>query len=184
MRTAAESALANLGQAIAEGGAEIVIGDLPAICANETAMVRLFQNMIGNAIKYRGKRPPQIYLSAELRGEEYVFSIKDNGIGIDPQYRDKIFEPFRRLHGRSQYEGSGLGLAACQRIIQALNGRIWVESTPGQGSNFFFSIPKHINDHDASAHQKLHSEQLQASNALTNEGAASKALATSHGARL
>lgn len=142
MRTVAESAIANLGGAITEAGANIVVGDLPALCVSETALVRVFQNIIENAIKYHGPRPPRIDISAELRGDEWVFSIKDNGIGIDPEYRDKIFEPFRRLHARSQYEGTGLGLATCRRIIQALGGRIWVESVPGDGCAFFFTIPR------------------------------------------
>ena len=184
MRTVAESAIANLRQAVAESAANIVVGDLPTICVSETAMISLFQNMIENAIKYRSDRPPQIYVSAELHGEDYVFSIKDNGIGIDPEYRDTIFEPFRRLHGGSQYEGSGLGLAACRRVIQALNGRIWVESTLGKGSTFFFTIPKSISDQRASVDQTVHSDQPHAPNAVTDGSAASKAFGTARGATL
>ena len=146
MRAIAESAIANLRQAINESGSSIDVDALPTIRANESAMLRLFQNLIANAIKYRSERHPEVHISAVLRNDEYVFSIRDNGIGIDPQYRDKIFEPFRRLHGHSQYEGSGLGLATCRRIIRALNGRIWVESNPGEGSTFFFTIPKRISE--------------------------------------
>jgi len=146
MRAIAESAIANLGQAIHESGASIDVDDLPTIRANESAIVRLFQNLIANAIKYRSDRQPEVHISAALRNEEYVFSVRDNGIGIDPRYCDKIFEPFRRLHGNSQYEGSGLGLATCRRIVGALNGRIWVESNPGEGSTFFFTIPKRISE--------------------------------------
>jgi chemotaxis family two-component system sensor kinase Cph1 len=137
------SAMANLTQAIIESGARIVVDQLPVVWANEGAMLRLFQNLIENAIKYQGDNTtPEIYISSTLRGAEHVFSIKDNGIGIDPKFYDKIFEPFQKLHGRSEYEGSGLGLAACRRIIKSLNGRIWVESKLGQGSTFFFTIPK------------------------------------------
>ncbi len=138
-----ESAVENLGQAINESSAKIAVDPLPIVCANESALLRLFQNLIANAIKYRDDTPPEIRISAELRDEDYVFSIKDNGIGIDPAYSEKIFEPFRRLHGRSRYEGSGLGLAACHRIVESLNGKIWVESKPGEGATFFFTIPKH-----------------------------------------
>ena len=140
-RAVAELAIANLGQAIHESGAEIVVDPLPSVHANETAMLRLFQNLIANAIKYRADRPPEIRISAALRDEAWIFSVKDNGIGIAPEYRDNIFEPFRRLHGRAEYEGSGLGLTACRRIVHSLNGTIWVESGKGEGSTFFFSIP-------------------------------------------
>ena len=145
-RATVESAIVNLGQAIHESGARIIVDQLPTVCANESAMLRLFQNLIANAIKYRADKRAEIYICAALRDEDYIFSIKDNGIAIDPQYRDKIFEPFRRLHGRSQYEGSGLGLAECHRIIESLKGRIWVESKPGEGSTFFFTIPNHTSD--------------------------------------
>ncbi|MDQ2776624.1 MAG: ATP-binding protein [Acidobacteriota bacterium] len=142
-RTIVASAIANLGHAIKESGANLFIGELPILSANETDMLRLFQNLVANAIKYRADRAPEIHISSAARGEEFVFSIKDNGIGIDPQHCNEIFEPFRRLHGQSEYEGSGLGLAACRRIVQSMSGRIWVQSTPGEGSTFFFTIPKH-----------------------------------------
>ncbi len=137
MRAVAEMAIANLGQAIRESGAKLTIDALPPVHANETAMVRLFQNLIANAIKYRADKAPEIRISASLHEKDWTFSIRDNGIGIAPQYVHQIFEPFRRLHGRAEYEGSGLGLAACRRIVDALNGRIWVESKQGQGSAFF-----------------------------------------------
>lgn len=132
-----QSAIENLGQAIRESRATIIVDKLPVIRANDSAMLSLFQNMIANAIKYRADRPPEILISAALSDEDYIFSIKDNGIGIDPKYTAKIFEPFRRLHGRSQHEGSGLGLAACRRIVESLGGRIWVESRPGEDRSFF-----------------------------------------------
>jgi PAS domain S-box-containing protein len=143
MRVIVQAAIDNLGQAILECGAEIVVDQLPVVSSNESAMLRLVQNLIVNAIKYRADKPPKIHISAVSTDGEYVFSIQDNGIGIDPKYAGRIFEPFQRLHTRSQYEGSGLGLAACRRIVESLQGRIWVESAPGAGSTFLFTIPKH-----------------------------------------
>ena len=141
MRAAAEMAIANLGQAIRESGAAPTMEALPSVYANETAMVRLFQNLIANAIKYCGDKTPEIRISGSSREQDCTFCIRDNGIGIAPEYVDQIFEPFQRLHG-SEFEGSGLGLAACRRIVEALTGRIWVESKPGEGSAFFFTIPR------------------------------------------
>jgi two-component system, chemotaxis family, sensor kinase Cph1 len=141
MRAVTELAIANLGEAIKESGANVAVEQLPIVQANETAMLRLLQNLIANAIKYRADRTPEVRISASLRDKNWTFCVRDNGIGINPEYREKIFEPFRRLHGRAQYEGSGLGLAACRRIVQLLNGSIWVESKPGEGSTFFFTIP-------------------------------------------
>jgi signal transduction histidine kinase len=138
----AQLAIANLGHAIQQSGAKVLIDELPRVCASEEAILRLFQNLIGNAIKYHGEKPPQIYVSFLQRHREWVFTIQDNGIGIDRKYHAKIFEPFCRLHGQSQYEGSGLGLSVCERIVQALGGRIWVESTAGEGSTFLFTIPR------------------------------------------
>ena len=140
----AELAVSNLGQAIKGCAAEVVLEPLPTVFANESAMLRLFQNLIANAIKYRGKNTPQVRICASQQNKEWVFSVKDNGIGIDPQYHDTIFEPFRRLHKQSEYEGSGIGLSACQRIVQSLNGQMWVRSKVGEGSTFFFTIPKHF----------------------------------------
>jgi light-regulated signal transduction histidine kinase (bacteriophytochrome) len=134
-------AMANLGEAIRESAANIVVAPLPAVYANESALLRVFQNLMANAIKYRGEKSPQVRVSAEQRNQEWVFSIRDNGIGIDPAYHATIFEPFHRLHARSKYDGSGLGLAACRRIVASWRGRIWVESQPGEGSTFFFTIP-------------------------------------------
>ncbi len=141
MRAVTELAIANLGEAIKESGAKVVVEQLPIVHANETAMLRLLQNLIANAIKYRADRTPEVHISAALRDQDWTLCVRDNGIGIDPEYREKIFEPFIRLYGRARYEGSGLGLAACRRIVQSLHGRIWVESKPGDGSTFFFTIP-------------------------------------------
>jgi len=134
-------ALRELHKAVEESRAIIEFGQLPPLDANEQQLTRLFQNLIGNAIKYRKDDPPKIRISASLVAGELVFSVSDNGIGIEPEYHEQIFAPFRRLHGASEYEGSGVGLAICQRIVAMHNGRIWVESEPGHGSKFCFTIP-------------------------------------------
>ena len=134
-------AIRNLRAAIEESGAEVTSGPLPALTAVESQLVQIFQNLIGNAIKYRGDRVPHIHVTATEGSEEWVFSVADNGIGIDPRYYDRIFQIFQRLHGRGEYEGTGIGLAICKRILQQQGGRIWVESEPGQGSTFHFSLP-------------------------------------------
>jgi light-regulated signal transduction histidine kinase (bacteriophytochrome) len=113
---------------------------LPTVHAHEIRLVQLLQNLIGNAIKYRSAEPPEIRVSAERRPEEWLFSVKDNGIGIEPEYSQQVFGIFKRLHGQA-YEGTGIGLAICQRIVERYGGRIWVESKPGAGSAFCFTIP-------------------------------------------
>jgi light-regulated signal transduction histidine kinase (bacteriophytochrome) len=102
---------------------------------------QVFQNLIGNAIRYRGSEPPRILVSAVRQNADWLFSVRDNGLGIHPQYREYIFGMFKRLHSRSDYPGSGLGLAICQRIIARAGGRIWVESELGKGSVFYFTLP-------------------------------------------
>jgi light-regulated signal transduction histidine kinase (bacteriophytochrome) len=102
----------------------------------------LFQNLIGNAIKYCNQRRPEIHVEARLNGNEWVFSIKDNGIGIEAQYFERIFQMFQRLHTRKDYSGTGIGLAVCRKIAERHGGKIWVESQPGQGSTFLFTIPQ------------------------------------------
>jgi light-regulated signal transduction histidine kinase (bacteriophytochrome) len=133
--------LLNLQKIIMDSGAVISHDSLPTVWAEEVALVQLFQNLIGNAIKYRSKKPLQVHVSAPKNGkEEWVFSVKDNGIGIDPQYAEKIFGMFNRLNGR-KYDGSGIGLAICRKVVERLGGRIWVEAEKGHGADFKFTIP-------------------------------------------
>ena len=133
-------ALSNLMVAIEESGAVITHDPLPTIMGDEVQMVQLFQNLIGNAIKFRGKKSPRVHVSTKQEGNEWVFSVRDNGVGIAPKYYDRIFVIFQRLHGR-EYPGTGAGLAICQRIVERHQGRIWVESEPGKGSTFYFALP-------------------------------------------
>ncbi len=136
-----EKTLLNLQKTITDSGAVVTHKPLPTIRAEEVALVQLFQNLIGNAIKYRSKKPPQVDISAAKNGkEEWVFSVKDNGIGIDPQHAEKIFGMFSRLNGR-KYPGSGIGLAICRKVVERLGGRIWVESEKGRGADFKFTLP-------------------------------------------
>jgi len=138
---ALDKALTGLQASLEGSNAKIIRGILPAVRMHEVHLEQLFQNLIGNAIKYRGEESPRIEVTAERRPGERLFSIKDNGIGIDQKYREQIFGIFKRLHTADAYSGTGIGLAICQRIVERSGGRIWVESQPGQGSTFFFTIP-------------------------------------------
>lgn len=129
-----------LGRAIEESGAVVVHSALPRVMANRPQMRQVFQNLIGNAIKYRSQSPPVVRVTAERANGFWKFSVSDNGIGIDPEYQEKVFGMFVRLHSRS-IAGAGIGLAICQRVIEQLGGRIWLESETGKGSTFFFTIP-------------------------------------------
>jgi PAS domain S-box-containing protein len=139
---ALDRALENLKLTIEESGAEVSGGDLPVVGADDVQLTQLFQNLVANAIKFRSAKPLEIRIDCEARGGEWVFSVRDNGIGIDPQYFDRIFIVFQRLHERGKYPGTGIGLAVCKKIVQRHGGRIWVESEPGKGSTFFFSLPR------------------------------------------
>jgi PAS domain S-box-containing protein len=131
----------NLQIAIEEAGVSLTHEPLPRIYGDEIQLIQLMQNLIGNAIKFRSANPAQIHISASQQGKEWIFAVRDNGIGIDSQYFERIFVLFQRLHLREEYPGTGIGLAICKRIIERHNGRIWVESTPEQGSTFYFSLP-------------------------------------------
>jgi signal transduction histidine kinase len=133
--------LLNLSTAIAERGAVITHGNLPAVWADRSQVAQLFQNLIGNAIKFRGTAPPAISVQAEKAGEQWLFSVSDNGIGIAPEYTQNIFVVFQRLHARTEYPGNGIGLAICKKIVEHYGGKIWVESQPGQCSTFKFTLP-------------------------------------------
>ncbi len=130
-----------LTSAIQESGAVVTHGELPTLWADRTQIVQLFQNLIGNAIKFHGKEPPAVSVQAEKVGEQWQFSVSDNGIGIEPQYAENVFVVFQRLHGRSEYAGNGIGLAICKKIVECYGGKIWVESQGGPGSSFKFTMP-------------------------------------------
>jgi light-regulated signal transduction histidine kinase (bacteriophytochrome) len=141
LSTTVEESLMNLASLVAATGATIAYEQLPEILVEEGAFVQLFQNLIGNAIKYRGDRCPIVCVSVEAQDEFWICSVKDNGIGIDQAYSEKIFQAFNRLHGK-EYAGSGIGLAICKKIVERIGGRIWVESQPNHGSTFRFTIPR------------------------------------------
>lgn len=133
--------LKDLSVSIQEAKAKISLGSLPTVYADPIQLGQVFQNLISNAIKFRSSADPEIHVDARRERDEWVFSIKDNGIGIDPKYYDKIFIIFRRLHSREKYPGTGIGLATCKKIVERHGGRIWVESEPDKGSTFYFSLP-------------------------------------------
>jgi light-regulated signal transduction histidine kinase (bacteriophytochrome) len=141
---ALKAALANLRTSIQESGAEIAFDPdrLPTVVASDAQLAQIFQNLVGNAIKYRGDMAPRIRIEAETNETEWVFSVSDNGIGIAPEHFERIFIIFKRLHPREEYEGTGVGLAICKRILQQRGGRIWVDSEPGRGSAFHFALPR------------------------------------------
>jgi signal transduction histidine kinase len=126
---------------VRENQAEINYEPLPTLKVNPYQMGQLLQNLITNAIKFHGDQPPRIHLSARQEGREWVMAVRDNGIGFDPQYADRIFKVFQRLHTKEEYPGTGIGLAICKKIAERHGGRIWAESAPGQGATFYFSVP-------------------------------------------
>ncbi len=144
------SALAHLADKIRDRGAFVTNDVLPSLLADPVRLVQLFQNLIANAITYCTQTPPTVNIAVEDHAHEWVFSITDNGIGIASEHLQRIFEMFERLHPRSEYPGTGLGLTVCKRIVEHHDGRIWARSTPGQGSTFFFSLAKHPSGHAAS----------------------------------
>ena len=137
-----EQALSNLRSAIEESGAAVTHDLLPTVMGDDAQLIRLFQNLIGNAIKFRSLEPVKIHVSAKREGDEWIFSVLDTGIGINPEQAERIFIIFERLHTRQEYSGTGIGLAICKRIVERHGGHIWVESEPGTGATFFFTIPE------------------------------------------
>lgn len=130
----------NLHTAITESQGQVISDPLPTVVFDQSQLLQLFQNIIGNALKYRGQDPPAVHVSATRRSNEWIFAIRDNGQGFDPKYSEKIFGVFKRLHGRD-VPGTGIGLALCKRIVEKHGGRIWAESQPSKGSTFYFSVP-------------------------------------------
>jgi signal transduction histidine kinase len=136
-----QSVIANLHPLIQESGARVIYANLPTLMANRSELLQLFQNLIGNAIKFRSSAPPEIRISAEDKTGEWIMSVADNGIGIAPEHAETVFVIFRRLHTHEEYPGSGIGLAICKRIVEEQGGHIWVESQPGKGAKFNFILP-------------------------------------------
>jgi len=141
LESVVQKTMMNLKRAIEESGAEIQFTPLPAVDADESQLAHVFQNLIANAIKFHGENPPRVHISAERENGEWVVCVRDNGIGIDPQYAERIFLIFQRLHRRGEYSGTGIGLAICRKIVERHGGRIWVESSPGEGAAFYFALP-------------------------------------------
>ena len=133
--------LLNLSAAIRASGAVVTLGPLPMVQSDDGQLVQLFQNLIGNALKFRAARTPEIRVDCARQNGSWLFSVLDNGIGIDPQFGERIFVLFQRLHGKGEYEGTGIGLAICKKIVERHGGKIWVESEVGKGSNFKFTLP-------------------------------------------
>ena len=139
--TILQEALDNLKVTMEESGAVVTHDSLPTVMADSSQLVQLFQNLIGNAIKFRGDERPRVHVSASRSDNGWTFSVRDNGIGIAPEHAERIFIIFQRLHGRNEYAGTGIGLAVCKKIVERHGGRIWVESEPGKGATFYFTLP-------------------------------------------
>jgi PAS domain S-box-containing protein len=142
--------LRNLAVAIQDSAAVITVDDLPTVLADRSQLTQLFQNLIGNALKYRGDEPPTVEITAERLSHAWCFSVVDNGIGIEPAYGDRIFNMFQRLHGRDEYSGTGIGLAICKRVVDLHGGNIWVEPATDGGSTFRFTLPLRLQTKDVS----------------------------------
>jgi light-regulated signal transduction histidine kinase (bacteriophytochrome) len=140
VRAVAESAVRDLQASITEAGGQVTILELPRLPGDARQLNSLFQNLIGNAIKYRGDEPPRVEISAERKGNEYAFAVTDNGIGIEPRFARRIFDMFQRLHSRSKYPGTGIGLSICRKVVEAHGGQIWVDPNKPHGSVFRFTL--------------------------------------------
>jgi light-regulated signal transduction histidine kinase (bacteriophytochrome) len=139
-------ATANLSAQVAAAGAVIESGPLPTVDAQLTLLSVVFQNLFSNALKFKGEQPPRIAVTAERDGAFWSFSVTDNGIGIEPQYADRVFLIFQRLHDRAAYPGTGIGLALCRKIIDYFGGRIWLDTSVGDGARFCFTVPALADD--------------------------------------
>jgi light-regulated signal transduction histidine kinase (bacteriophytochrome) len=141
LREVLKYSMDNLKMSIEESGAAVHVGELPIVTADKRQLTQLFQNLLHNAIKFKAQEPPEITVSSQLRGGEWLVVVRDNGLGVDAEYAERIFEVFKRLHSRGEYPGTGVGLAICKRIVERHKGRIWVEPAPGGGSSFCFTLP-------------------------------------------
>jgi len=153
---ALKRAIENLQYSANENGLRLTHDPLPTLKADGSQLVQLFQNIIGNALKFKSEKPPEVHVGAELKNGDWLFSVRDNGIGIDPTYVDRIFEIFKRLHGRNVYPGNGIGLAICRKIVERHGGRIWAESQLGKGATFYFTIPYNENSENGYSGEALH----------------------------
>jgi chemotaxis family two-component system sensor kinase Cph1 len=150
-----KKAMANLRGRIAETGTKITHDLLPTVMADSTQLTQLFQNLLGNAMKFHSDRPTEIHIGAKELEDSWLFSVQDNGIGIDPQFAERIFVIFQRLHARDEYQGTGMGLAICQKIVEFHHGSIWVESELDRGATFYFTIPKGGEEGESTSHNYL-----------------------------
>ncbi len=141
LNAVATDVISDLRLSVSESGANVAIDDLPHVTGDRAQLTQLLQNLVSNAIKFRGADAPRIDITAVARGADWLITVKDDGIGIDPKYAERIFQIFQRLHTRDEYPGTGIGLAVCRRIVERHGGKIWVESEPGAGSAFVFTLP-------------------------------------------
>jgi light-regulated signal transduction histidine kinase (bacteriophytochrome) len=142
MNKVVEVVIGDLHVPINETKAKVIADRLPTVLADETQMKQVLLNLISNAIKFRSSEPLKVKVSSLKHGNEFVFAVRDNGIGIDPKYYDNLFKMFQRLHTKDEYPGTGIGLAISKKVVERHGGRIWVESEEGEGSTFFFSLPR------------------------------------------
>jgi len=159
----ADRAIDSLAIRMIESRAEVTRDELPQVRGDRTMLTQLYQNLLSNALKFTGERPPHIHLTAERPDERLVLGVKDNGIGIESKHAEQIFAPFKRLHGRGKYEGTGIGLAICARTVERHGGKIWVESTPGNGAHFQFTLDEARTEQEEENSWSSSMESLQSS---------------------
>ena len=155
-----EEAVAGLGAEIEAAGAVVTCDDLPTVLGDGAQLRQALQILISNAVKFRGPDPPRVHIQAKPDGVEWVFAVSDNGIGMAPEYFDRIFVIFQQLHTRAEYPGAGVGLAVCKRIVERHGGRMWVESEPGKGATFYLTLPRISKEHDGGVEQPSYEESL------------------------